>query len=322
MVFKQQQLSCLMNSLELETVTLIDVGARWGIPKRWQPLRHHLCTIGFEPDPEECKKLNECNSGRSVTYPVALTDKVGREVINIAKEPGRSSLYLPNFNFLSRFPDSEGFEIVDHIEVPTSTLDNCLLENKTPYADFVKMDVQGSEKKIIEGGINSFRDLIFGMEVEVEFSKFYVGQPLFSDIDCLCRQMGFTLFDLKPAYMKRLEEPIYGVGQLACADALYFKDYIQQNYIPDPRSAAVALIVSSLYDKFDYALELLDYFYETNVYSIKTYERAKKILQKSSKLSFPFNLKFRGRLRIANILNRLSQKLKTAYWTRWDDWEI
>ena len=319
---KQRQLLHLMDCLGLETLTLIDVGVRWGIDRKWHGLNDHLRVIGFEPDPKECRRLNESVDAKTTFYPVALSDQVGKETLRITREPGRSSLYRPFSNLLRRYPDHEAFEILDTLEVPVNTLDNCLRENNILFADFVKLDVQGSEKKIIEGGADSFKNLVFGLEAEVEFLSLYEGQPLFSDVDSLCRKLGFTLFDLKPCYWKRLNKPINGIGQLVCADVLYLKDYIHSGIVPDHRMAGVAIVLCLIYQKYDFGLELLEYFGEQKVYSHREYESAKKILLRLARLRFPLSLKFKGRYRVANWLDHFSQRLKTLYWARWDDWKI
>lgn len=311
----------LMKVLGLETLTLLDVGARWGIDQRWNALGDRLKIVGFEPDPEECRRLNERAQPNFKAYPLALSDKAGSETIHLAREPGRSSLLQPNRRLLKRYPDHEGFEIVSKVQVSTDTLDHFLQETHIPHADFAKLDVQGGELKILEGGFQTLREKLFGLQIEVEFSEIYEGQPLFADIDALCRRAGFVLFDLKPCYWKRRLKPIRGVGQLIFGDALYFKDYIQMNFVPNGREAAAAIVLSALYGKNDYALELLHYFYEKKVFSLEVFESAEKILVRLSKLPFLSSLNFRGRYRMANFLGRFSQFLKTSYWARWDDWQ-
>ena len=75
-----------MDQLGLETLALIDVGSRWGIHPRWGRLANRLQVIGFEPDPDECRRLNRNHNGKAAFYPVALSDKPGREILRIARE--------------------------------------------------------------------------------------------------------------------------------------------------------------------------------------------------------------------------------------------
>lgn len=300
-------------------IVVADVGARWGADPKWRALDDAVSLLYFEPDPKECLRLNQ---GANVTaIPVALSKSAGVSQLHIAKEPGRSSLYHPNTDFLSRYPDCDGFEVDYQIEVPTDTLDHCLAARGISHLDFIKLDVQGSELDILQGGSHILRQTVFGMEIEVEFSELYRGQPLFADVDAACKEAGFTLFDLKPCYWKRQDRPMNGVGQMVCGDALYFKDYIQRNETPDYRSAVAAILVSAVYQKYDYALELLSYFQSRKIIPSEECTHAVGVIHRMSRLTFPLNRRFRGRLRMAKFLDRFSQLLKTAYWARWDDWQ-
>lgn len=314
-------LSKLADGLNVQKIVLADVGARWGVDTKWRALGDLLSLIYFEPDPLECSRLNHGDNPNVAAIPVALSQSAGTSRLHVAREPGRSSLYHPNLSFLSRYPDCGGFEVDYHIDVPTDTLDHCLAERGIPVLDFIKLDVQGSELDIIMGGANILRKTVFGLEIEVEFSELYQGQPLFADVDAACKDAGFTLFDLKPCYWKRRDTPMNGVGQMVCGDALYFKDYIQRDEVPDPRSAGAAIVIAVIYKKYDYALELLDYFYSKKRITPEVYESATAAVRRLSKLRFPLNQRFRGRLRMANLLDRFAQVLKTAYWARWDDWK-
>ena len=57
-----------------ETITLIDVGARWGVNPPWDKVDSTLINYyGFEPDKEECERLNK-TTGKNVTYfPIGLS---------------------------------------------------------------------------------------------------------------------------------------------------------------------------------------------------------------------------------------------------------
>lgn len=314
-------LTKLIDVLGIQKIVVADVGARWGADKKWGVLGDAVSLVSFEPDPEEYRRLSQANTPNVTLIPVALSKSQGTATLHVAQEPGRSSLYQPNTSFLSRYPDCEGFEVDYKVEVQTDTLDHCLTARGISVLDFIKLDVQGSELNIIQGGRDILQKSVFGLEIEVEFSELYQGQPLFPEVDAACKAAGFVLFDLKPCYWKRRDVPMNGVGQMVCGDALYFKDYIQHNITPDPRAASAAIVLAVVYKKYDYALELLEFFRAKGIYSEDACRRASAVIHQLSRLVFPLNRKFRGRLRMANILGRFSQLLKTAYWARWDDWQ-
>ena len=41
-----------------DPVTIVDVGARWGFNSEWAVFGEHLKVYCFEPDEEECRRLN------------------------------------------------------------------------------------------------------------------------------------------------------------------------------------------------------------------------------------------------------------------------
>jgi len=169
--------------LKIEPITLIDVGARWGFQRPWdQYPEDYFQYYGFEPDHKECERLNKINKNKNIIYiPVALSDDNNSETLYITREPGRSSIYEPNSDLIIQFHDSEGFDITKKISLKTTTL-NSIMQHEGIDPDFMKLDVQGAELKIIKGA-NKFHKRLFGFEVEVEFLEMYKRQPLFYEVD-------------------------------------------------------------------------------------------------------------------------------------------
>ena len=54
--FSQSQL--FRGLISKDPLVLVDVGASGGINKKWDVLEGVIKVVGFEPDPEECKRLN------------------------------------------------------------------------------------------------------------------------------------------------------------------------------------------------------------------------------------------------------------------------
>jgi hypothetical protein len=57
----QRKWDKLDDFLSAERIVLVDVGARGGAPPELESMRSYVRHVGFEPDPEECQRLN--NSG-------------------------------------------------------------------------------------------------------------------------------------------------------------------------------------------------------------------------------------------------------------------
>ena len=87
-------------------ITLIDVGARGGVHERWQRCKKYFRAIGFAPDEEAFKQLEDTNPELDLYRYVnaALGGKPEELDLNIARNRGGSSLLTPNRTFWEEFP--------------------------------------------------------------------------------------------------------------------------------------------------------------------------------------------------------------------------
>lgn len=247
--------------------TLVDVGAMGGIEPEWRAFRTSIRVLGFEPDPREYAKLRQ--DPRSRYYPYALSDRDGRALdYHVTRKHGASSVFPPNAACLDRFPDSDRFKTIMTFRLEPAkvrTLDSVLLAEPAQDPDFLKLDTQGGEKAILEGGTRLLERSVSAVKVEVEFLPLYTGQPLFPEVDALLRARGFELIDLRRLYWKRKAYPAFpGKGQLVHGDALYFKGIdrflssLHGRPGPDALSKTLRFAVSCLvYRMHDYAMALL-----------------------------------------------------------------
>jgi FkbM family methyltransferase len=249
-------------------LVLVDVGARGGLKSNWSPARRHLRLLGFEPDKREFGYLVDRTGAQkdsSTFFDVALHHRRGPLQLHVARDRGLTSIFEPNRGFLDSFPDADRFDITEIQQVEADTLDNQLRAHEVNDVDFIKADTQGSELFVLEGASCALASSVVGLEVEVEFTPIYKGQPLFADVDHFLRGLGYLLFDLRPCYWKRAAGRGIGGprGQIIWADALYFKS------LPALREAVAkldpalqeskllrALSISLLYGYCDYALEI------------------------------------------------------------------
>lgn len=248
-----------------EKITLIDIGARYGIHQRWDGIASLLNVYAFEPDTEECARINA--SAGSLPYrleciPCALGDSAQSGIpLYVCKDPGCSSLYQPNLEFARQFYFGDSMEVVKTFEVSTERLD-AICDQRNLRPDVIKVDTQGYELNILKGA-GSVLDTVKFVELEVEFNEQYTGQPLFSDVDLFMRSRGFCLLGLRRSYWRRqvartdLRSP-FG-GQIVHGDALYYNVEL----LTDPARSATkedlikCCAVLSVYRQDDFVAHLL-----------------------------------------------------------------
>jgi len=269
-------------------VVIIDVGARGGLSGTWEPLRGLMRGIGFEPDEDECRRLNGA-TGANVSYvPTALSNKKHEAALYVTRKASCCSLLEPNSAFVDRFLNSEDFEVTEVISVSCDTLDNVVQTEGIEDIDFIKLDTQGSELWVLEGADRVLAEFcVFGIRVEVEFSPLYKNQPLFVDVDTYLRERGFALFDIRARLGRKVRRTAPAgsgsfQGQGLWSYALYFRDFATDlgaclNTI-DSAKAMKTVALAEFFGFGDYALELLDLYQEKGIIGEAVREESRKML--------------------------------------------
>jgi FkbM family methyltransferase len=264
----------------MRPIVVMDIGARSGIQSFWTSSPYPIKVIGFEPDEEECRLLNNellssehPKDAPTVTYyPVALGRERAKRKLYLYKDRRLSSFFLPNLSLLNHFPLDqllmpEAFSIDAEVAVDCVPLDEFCPREEINDVDFIKIDTQGSEMEILQGGPETLRKT-FAVAIEVEFAPIYEKQPLFADVDSFLRGQGFSMFDLSRFWWKRSVPPeIDSRGQMIFADAIYLRDlwnreashYFWQALVEEPERIERAIVIASLLGFSDYGLDLLDY---------------------------------------------------------------
>lgn len=183
----------------MDEFVIVDVGARWGVADRWASLAPDVRVFGFDPDVEECERLNrearETGDEISRYVPVALGPTDTESILYATVEPACSSLYPPRAELAATFDELRCIGLVGQDTVGLRTLDDWCTSNGVDHVDVIKLDTQGAELGVLEGATSILRTVQM-MEIEVEFNPLYEGQPLFGDVDAFARRHGFVLWRL------------------------------------------------------------------------------------------------------------------------------
>lgn len=268
--------------LDLISLTLCIAGSRkiyrdddYG-QSPWHIFAPNLRIYGFDADPEACDAANAALEAQGITwferhYPLALGKQVGESTLYITNAVHCSSLYEPNLSYTSRFQGfNPGLSVAATVQVETTTLDAFAETEGLESVEVLKVDVQGADLDVLQGGQHLLAASTLAIIVEVEFSEIYRGQPLFADIDAYLRAQGFVLFDLLtddawcrlPRYLSPFQSQ-RRAGQLLWADAVYLRDLLnedqrQQNaHLQTPAHLLKLAAIADALDFPDYALEVL-----------------------------------------------------------------
>lgn len=238
----------------------LDVGAAFeGKPKKFDQLcaANLIQVIGFEPDPQSFAKLKDSTNARYL--PFALGN--GQEgKLNICTASGMNSLLKPNQKWLSLFPKfAEWGSIKKTMEIKTHRLDDILEARQSRY---IKLDVQGAEKMILENGLTVLKNVCF-LEFESSPTPLYENEPSFFEIGSWLEQQGFvlhTLTDINKRCFKPYgtdEEPFSAKEQIFQVDAIFMPHPLQWGSFDDERLKCIAYIAHIMYRSFDVALRAL-----------------------------------------------------------------
>lgn len=215
--------------------------------------------IGFEPVEDECERLNaayEAHQGVIRYLPFAIGDGASHS-LRVTNVPMTSSLYEPLNETIDVFSNlGELMRVEKRIDIETKRLDDLLA--LTGAADFIKLDIQGSELMALENAEATLATVSV-IQCEVEFVELYQDQPLFADVDKFLRSQGFCF--LKFAYlMGRPYKPLTSNGnpnkaisQTLWGDAIYVKDFRQRRLHDSRVLLSAAFVLHEMYGAYDLA---------------------------------------------------------------------
>lgn len=201
---------------DLGIKTVLDIGANTGQSARlFRFLFPDAMIYSFEPLPDCYRRLNESMKGdrRFLGCNYALGDYDGTVSFNRSEMTQASSVLPQAQSHKLAFPEADN---VVSIAVKMRKLDGIggalLIEENL----LVKVDVQGFEDKVIDGGINTVRKAKIVI-MEVSFVRLYDGQVLFSNMYNKMRTLGFSFGGV----LDIMRDP--KTARVLQADALFIK---------------------------------------------------------------------------------------------------
>ena len=240
-------------------IEVVDIGANPidGDPPYREILSAGLCRVtGFEPQESALAELQKAKGPNERYLPDIIGDG-GTHTLNICHAPGMTSLLEPNQDTLSLFNIFPSFgEVTGRVSVTSRKLDDVF---EIAHVDFLKIDVQGSELAVFQGGVEKLSQAV-AIQTEVSFVPLYKNQPVLGEIDLELRRQGFiphcfaelTKWPIAPCVVNN--NPRQAVNQLLEADIVYVRDFSRPDLMSDEQLKHLALICHHCYRSIDLAL--------------------------------------------------------------------
>lgn len=258
--------------LNAQPLGFIDLGARGGVSSVVEPIAAATSVLGFEPDESEAQALRNAHAASPVyqSFDVRCVAVAGTSGPRDFYETARgvnSSLLRPSEAFARRY-QVPGFAIENINACQTDTLDNVIFgtnEATTSYGEFLKLDVQGAELEVLQGGERVLLERTVAVIAEVSFCELYENQPLFGDVALFLKSKGFGFYGFhamshRASHLRHLlnNQNFTWSQRLIQSDAIFFRDdvFISRPHKASFRARAVLTCVALLLGYYDLAYEL------------------------------------------------------------------
>jgi FkbM family methyltransferase len=257
-------------SLQKSPLGFIDIGARGGAHDFVEPVAKLAAILGFEPDEPECQRLLSTPDvyepwAAFHLEPVALADKKAAAELVLLSTATNHSLLPPNLEFTQRY-NMDKWQEVGRESLETELLDTVLfshLKSSYNWGEVIKLDTQGTEYEILQGATRTLTERTVAIVTEVAFCELYKGQKLFSEVELLLREHGFSFYGFPKIHgrsCKLLDKRTHVTAERAFyADAVFFKDPLpgaSNRKSVDERGVYVLFTSALLLGYYDFALEL------------------------------------------------------------------
>lgn len=327
-------------SLLTDKLVIIDCGAAGGSFQEWASLSDKIVIHGFDPDENECKRLNDDAKAKGLQhyyYPFLIANDSENRNFFLTNHSGSNSLFEPDHHLISRYKSKfcdirwiSTLETVGHkktIQVNTTSLTTWANKYSIHDIDFIKLDIQGAELQLLKGA-GHLLDNVIGMNIEVWFVPVYKELPLFADIDMFVRNQQFDFFTFliytAGQYVGRMASPVNlgsistsykqrFAGQLLTADALYFKDPLHNSGSLSTIKKLKLICFAEMNCQVEYAFELLHNL-------VHDFEGQNKIQGKLSQIidvaASKYSKYYVMKKNIANSLLNYKNRIKTSLYEK------
>ena len=186
-------------------LTLGEIGAsgeQWSLYESLKPIADLL---RFDPDLRDIREVKGNNCRRVVTLNKAVVENEVEEVIfYLTKSPYCSSTLKPDRERLKNFSYANWFEIENEVKVPAITLNKALETADLSRLDWIKLDTQGTESRILNSIDRSTFDRLLVCDIEASLYPHYIGADTLPSMHELMLNNDFWIVEMRPHWNTRI----------------------------------------------------------------------------------------------------------------------
>jgi FkbM family methyltransferase len=195
----------LQSIVKAEEPVILDVGAHHGESVAYLKTLFPKASIySLEPDPDSFDVLSASNIEGVSYFNLALSDTDGTASFYRNKISHTNSLFKVNLNSRDSIGIASATAINDtqyfggfneEIKATIMRLDSFTKQHSIDQVDLLKIDVQGAEYRVLNGGRETLQNTK-AVVVEIIFFDYYEHQTAFMDIEKILSPLGFQLFSI------------------------------------------------------------------------------------------------------------------------------
>jgi FkbM family methyltransferase len=191
---------------------IFDIGANIGMSaESYRAAGFRGPIVSFEPVPSLYAELKRRSQADQLwhTVPLALGSQCGHAEIHVTGgHAGATSLLQMTDNVVKHAPDQA---VVDTQRIELSTVDDVMAEHY-PDGDrlFLKIDVQGYERQVLEGAQQSLPRIV-GMKLELSLVENYLGETLLTEMLPMLYDLGYRAVCIERAWGNDSTQEIFQV---------------------------------------------------------------------------------------------------------------
>lgn len=241
----------------LPTITIIDIGALPDEKVLYRPLmRRGLARIvGFQPDEGARQALSEAARGPQHYRAEVIGDGTpGR--YHRCQDPAFSSVCAPDTALIASFQNLKSqMRVVETMDLETLALDAV---PEAANLDFLKVTAKGFGAGALAAGEAALARTL-AVHIHVALVPLYRGQPSFAEIDTALAVHGFRFHKFTGLGGRTFKPLVAGdnpnapLSQFLWADAVYVRDFMKLDELPEESLLKLTIILHELYSAYDLA---------------------------------------------------------------------